>query len=245
MAGKTLPDICFEMLSEEVALERVSGFDDIENVKLLSGDEGGGIKIYRGEKIDKVTIVDFKLGRETMSPFGKNEKIVEAEIFQILPDFSYKIPVWGINSVITEDGKYAFDTDFSFGFDLVQDYDFVMKYLDPFNEEYKKFCNHKDLEIVRLDTTTTWVRSYISPVFIIAETQMEKMETVYDLCGKMIRLWAKIYSDAENLGEDFKKSQQARLQSQYSGMKDTDRMGHVIRNLYGEETFGKFFKAMV
>lgn len=242
---KTLPDICFEMLNNKVPLKRAAWFNEIENVKLLTGEDGGGIKIYRGEKIDKVTLVDFKLGADTLSPFGKNEKIVEAEIFQVIPDFSHKIPIWGINSVITDGGKYAFDTDFSFGFDLVQDYDFVMKYLNPFNDEYKKFSNHKDLKIVTLDTTTTWVRTYISPVFIIAETTVDKMEVVYELCGKMIKLWADIYRDAKKQGEEFKSRQQARLKSQYSGMKDTDRMGHVIRKFYGEEIFGKFFRAMV
>ena len=245
MEKKSLPEYCFEMLNNEVPIQRVAGFDDIESVKLLSGDDGGGIKIYKGEKINKVTLVDFKLGSGTLSPFGKNEKIVEAEIFQVIPDFSYKIPVWGINSVITDDGKYAFDTDLSFGFDPVEDYDFVMKYLDPFNDEYKKFFNRKDLKIVTLDTTTTWVRTYISPVFIIAETTVDKMEVVYELCSKMIRLWAEIYKDAVKQGDEFKQRQQARLKSQYSGMKDSDRMGHVIRKLYGEETFEKFFRAMV
>lgn len=244
MATKSLTEVCFELLSKEVKLERISGFEDLENVKLLNGEEGGGIKIYRGDRIDKVTLVDFRFKSGAPIPHYDNAIAVGAEVFQILPDLSCKVPIWGINSIILKNGEYHFDTDFSFGFDLVMDYEFTMKYLEPFNEVYKKFCRHPDLKRVTLDNTTTWVRTYISPVFIIAETTVDKVDTVYDLCAEFIRLWVRIWKEAEKRDEAFKQTQKRRIFSQYAGMKDTDRMGKVLKQIYGEETFIKFFRAM-
>jgi hypothetical protein len=239
-----LTEVCFKKLSKEMNLQRVPGFEDIESVKLASGEEGGGIKVYKGEKIDKLVLVDFKFEKGVPIPSYENRTGIGAELFVIIPDFSYKMPMWGINSVILKDGTYTFDTDFSFGFDLVMDYEFTMKYLDPFNEIYKKFSNHKDLKRVFLDKTTTWVRTYISPVFIIAETRVEKVDTVYELCSEFIKLWIKICKEAEKKDQAFRESQQKRINSQNAGMKDTDRIGKVLFELYGKETFSKFFKVV-
>jgi len=244
MESKSLPEVCFELLSKEVKLDRIPGFEDLEHVKLLNGEEGGGIKIYKGDKIEKVTLVDFQYKTGVPIPHYDNALSIGAEVFQILPDLSFKIPVWGINSIILKNGKYHFDTDFSFGFDLVMDYEFTMKYLDPFNSIYKKFCTHPDLKRVNLDETTTWVRTYISPIFIIAETTVKKVNMVYELCSEFIRLWVKIWREAEKRDEAFKQTQKKRLFSQYAGMRGTDRMGKVLRKIYGEDTFSKFFKAM-
>jgi len=245
MSEKSLTEFCFETLSRGINLQRVPSLDDIERIKLPSGEEGGGIKIYKGEKIDKVTLVDFKFGEGVPIPHHGNALSVGAEIFQILPDLSYKLPIWGINSVIMNDGTYHFDTDFTFGFDLVMDYEFTMKYLDPFNEVYKKFWNHKDFQRVFLDETTTWVRTYISPVFVMVKTRIEKISVVHELCSEFIKCWLAMYKEAEKRDEDFKQIQLKRIKSQYVGMQQTDRMGKVILGVYGEETFSKFFKAML
>jgi len=245
MKGKSLTEFCVETLSKEINLQRVPGLDEIESVKLLSGEEDGGIKIYKGEKIDKVTLVDFKFGGGVPIPHHGNALSIGAEIFQILPDLSCKLPIWGINSVIMKDGLYHFDTDFTFGFDLVMDYEFTMKYLEPFNEIYKKFWNHKDFERVFMDETTTWVRTYISPVFVMVKTRIEKVSTVYELCYEFIKCWLTMYKEAEKKDEDFKQSQLKRIKSQYAGMQQTDRMGKVILGVYGNETFSKFLKAML
>jgi len=245
MAHETLTEFCFKRLSREIALERITGFEDIEKVQTASGEDGGGIKLYRGDKIDKVSLVDFTFGQGAPVPHYDNGISTGSELFQIIPDYSYKLPVWGINSVIMKNGEYHFDTDFSFGFDLVMDYEYTMKYLDPFNEIYEKFCRHPDLTRVFLDETTTWVRTYISPVFIIARTTVDKVQTVYDLCDEIIKLWVRMYREAEKGDDAFKKKQQQRINSQYAGMNDTDRMAKVILGIYGQETFKKFFKAMV
>ena len=246
MSGKSLTEHCFETLSKEVDLQRVPGLDDIENVKLLNGQDGGGIKVYKGEeKINKVTLVDFKFGDGIPIPHQNNELSVGAEVFQIQPDFTYKLPIWGINSVIKKDGGYYFDTDLSFGFDLVMDYEFTTKYLDPFNEVYKKFCNHKDFKRVFFDETPTWVRTYISPVFVMMTTRVENVDTVYELCDEFIKCWLTMYKEAAKKDEAFKQSQLARIKSQYAGMQQTDRMGKILMEAYGKETFSKFMKAMM
>ena len=54
-----------------------------------------------------------------------------------------------------------------------------------------------------------------------------------------------MYREAEPVDEAFTRSQQERLQAQYAGMKNTDRMGKILLGAYGQETFGKFFKAMM
>ena len=244
MANKSLTQFCFETLAKELNLQRVPGLDDIEKVTLLNGEEGGGINLYKGEKIDKVSLVDFKFGKGVPIPHHGNEIAVGAEIFQILPDFSWKLPIWGINSVIFKDGRYNFDTDLSLGFDLVTDYAFTMKYLEPFNEVYKKFSAHKDFRIVPMGETTTWVRTYISPVFIIAETRIQKLDAVFELCAEFIKLWMKMYREAEKVDNDFKTRQQQRIKLQYAGMRQTDRMGKILLGIYGKETFARFFKAM-
>jgi len=246
MVEKSLTEFCFETLSKEINLQRVEGLDDIESVKLLSGKYGGGIKIYKGEeKVDKVTLVDLKFGDGIPVPHYGDALSVGSEIFQILPDLTYKLPIWGINSVIMKDGSYHFDTDFTFGFDLVMDYEFTMKYLDPFNEIYKRFWNHKAFERVFMDETTTWVRTYISPVFIMVKTRIERVAVVYELCAEFIKCWLTMYKDAEKRDERFRQNQLGRIKSQYAGMQKTDRMGKVIMGAYGEETFSKFFKAML
>ncbi len=241
----SLPQTCFDMLSKEVALERITGLEDLEHLKLANGEDGGSIKIYRGEKIEKVTMVEFKFNREGVPlPHLKNELALGSQLFQIIPDFSYQIPIWGINGHIMQNGDFGFDTDLSFGFDLVMDYDFTMKYLDPFNAVYKKYWNHPDFKRVHLDDTTTWVRSYISPAFIMVETTLDKANTVYDLCSEFIKLWVRIWKEAERKDETFKEAQKRRIHSQYSGMQGTDRMTMILKKIYGEETFSKFFKAM-
>lgn len=244
MSKKSLPEVCFELLSREISLQRVPGFDNIEQVRLLNGENGGGIKIYNADKINRVVLVDFNLGEGVPIPHHENRPSTGAEIFQIAPDFRYKLPIWGINSVIMKDGTYYFDTDFSFGFDLVMDYEFTMKYLEPFNEVFKKFCTHPDMTIVPLGEMTTWVRTYISPVFITAITKQEKVQAVYDLASELIKLWVRMYKEAEQQDNVFKEKQQQRIQAQYAGMKNTDRMGKILLGAFGKETFNKFFKAM-
>ena len=245
MDGKGLTRYCFERLAKEVPLHRVEGLDDIDKVKLLNEQDGGGIKIYQGEKIDKVTRVDLNFGDGIPVPHYNNELSVGSEIFQILPDLTYKMPIWGINSIVMKDGTYHFDTDFTFGFDLVMDYDFTMNYLDPLNDVYKKFWNHKDFTRVHLDDTTTWVRTYISPVFIMVVTRVETVATVYELCDELITCWVAMYKSAQKSDETFKQRQLERIKAQYAGMQQTDRMGKVIMKAYGQETFSRFFKAML
>jgi len=244
MAHRSLTQFCFEELSRQIKLERVGGFEEIEKVKLLSGEEGGGIKLYKADKIDKVSLVDFRFESGVVIPHHNNEISIGAEIFQILPDFSYKLPIWGINSVIFKDGRYNFDTDLSFGFDLVMDYAFTMKYLEPFDALHKKFLTHRDFRAVPMSETTTWVRTYISPVFIIAETTTDKTDTVFELCSEFIKLWVRMYQEAEKIDDAFKEMQKQRIKAQYDGMRQTDRMGKILLGVYGKETFAKFFKAM-
>jgi hypothetical protein len=244
MAHKSLTKFCFEELSKHIKLERVTGFEEIEKVKLLSGEDGGGIKLYKADKIDKVSLVDFRFESGVVIPHHNNETSVGAEIFQILPDFSYKLPIWGINSIIFKDGRYNFDTDLSFGFDLVMNYAFTMKYLEPFDALHKKFLTHRDFRAVPMSETTTWVRTYISPVFIIAETTTDKIDTVFELCSEFIKLWVRMYQEAEKVDDAFKEKQKQRIKAQYDGMRQTDRMGKILLGVYGKETFAKFFKAM-
>ncbi len=243
MAHQSLTQFCFETLAKEIKLDKVTGLEDIEQVQLLSGEEGGGISLYKG-KIDKVSLVDFKYASGVPITHHDNALSVGAEIFQILPDFSWKLPIWGINSVIFKDGRYNFDTDLSFGFDLVTDYAFTMKYLEPFDALHKKFRTHRDFHPVTMDQTTTWVRTYISPVFVIAETRVEKIDTVFELCAEFIKFWVRMYRKAEKADDAFKEKQKQRIKCQYDGMRQTDRMGKILLGVYGKDTFAKFFKAM-
>lgn len=244
MSRQSLPEACFETLTKDLPLQRFPGLDDLERIKLLNGGDGGGITMYRGDKINRVVLVDFKLGDGVPIPHHENRLSTGAEIFQIAPDFSYKLPIFGINSVIMKDGVYYFDTDFSFGFDLVRDYDFVAKFIEPFQDAYVKYSLHPDFKIVPLAEMTPWVRTYISPLFITAVTAVEKVQTVYDLASELIGLWLRMYREAEPHGQDFKEMQQSRIQAQYAGMKNTDRMGKVLLDAYGKDTFSRFFKAM-
>jgi hypothetical protein len=43
VSNKSLPEACFEILSHEIKLQRIPGFEDLERVKLLSGGDGGGL----------------------------------------------------------------------------------------------------------------------------------------------------------------------------------------------------------
>jgi len=245
MDGRGLTRFCYETLAREVKLEKVPGLDDVGQVKLLSGEDGGGIQVYRGDRIDKVTMVDLTFGTGIPVPHHDNKLSVGSEVFQIMPDLTYKMPIWGINSIVMKDGTYHFDTDFTFGFDLVMDYEFTMKYLEPFSAVSKKFWNHKDFQRVNLDDFTTWVRTYISPVFVMVRTRVECVSTVYELCAEFIKCWLAMYREAEKRDERFKQEQLKRIKAQYAGMQQTDRMGKVIMKAYGQETFAKFFKAML
>ena len=245
MNKTSLTSICLEMLSKEIKLQRIPGFEDIESVKLASGADGGGISLYNGEKIGKVTVADFSYGNGVPITHRQDRIGMTAELFQIMPDFSYKLPVWGIDSVLFEDVTYWFDTDFFFGFDLVNDYDFVMKYLDPFNEVYKKFLNNKDIKILSMAEVTTWVRTHISPCYIIAELPLAKVDAVYELASELIKLWMRMYNDAERQDESFKKSQIKRITSMYGKMKNEERMADIFREVYGKETFAQLFKAIL
>ena len=245
MNKTSLTNVCLEMLSKEINLQRIPGFEAIESVKLASGADGGGISLYNGEKIGKVTVADFSYGNGVPITHRQDRIGMTAELFQIMPDFSYKLPVWGIDSVLFEDGTYWFDTDFFFGFDLVNDYDFVMKYLDPFNEVYKKFLNNKDIKILSMAEVTTWVRTHISPCYIIAELPLGKVDAVYELASELIKVWMRMYNDAERQDESFKKSQIKRISSIYGKMETEDRMAEILCDVYGKKTFAKLFQAIM
>ena len=45
--------------------------------------------------------------------------------------------------------------------------------------------------------------------------------------------------------ETFKKSQIKRITSIYGKMEDEDKMAHILRDVYGKETFAKLFKAII
>ena len=243
MTMPTLPEYCFDVLSQEISLERVPGFEDIEAVQLASGEAGGGIQIYRGQDI-KVSLVDFRLGKGVPIPHHENRLGVGAEVFQISPDFTRKVPTWGINSIIMKDGTYYFDQDFSFGFDLVMDYEYTLKYLEPFTETYKKFFSNPAFKVVPLIDLTTWVRTYVSPVFFAALTTTDNVQAVYDLAAEYIKLWISIFKAEEKKDETFKEAQMKRIQAQYAGMQKSDRMGKILMQAFGPETFSKFFKAL-
>ena len=245
MNKTSLTNVCLEMLSKEINLQRILGFEGIESVKLASGADGGGISLYKGEKIGKVTVADFSYGNGVPIPHRQDRIGITAELFQIMPDFSYKLPVWGIDSVLFEDGTYWFDTDFFFGFDLVMDYEFTMKYLDPFNEVYKEFFNNKDVKILSMAEVTTWVRTHISPCYIIAELSLAKVDAVYELASEFIKLWITMYNDAEKQDKSFKESQINRITSIYGKMKDEERMADILRDVYGKETFAELFQAIL
>ncbi len=244
MKRLSLPEYCYSALAQEIALQRVEGLDDIENVQLANGKPGGGITVYRGDRIDKVTMVDFTLGDGVPVPHHDNRLCVGAEIFMLAPDLTYKLPGWGINNVIMKDGMYYFDTDFSFGFDPVMEYDYIMKYVAPFDSVYRRFTRHPDFKMVTFYESTPWVRTYLSPLFFSAITSTESTDTVYELAGELIKLWVAMYRDAEKKDEQYREEQKSRLKSRLAGSKDSDRMGKVLLGAYGKETFMKFFKAM-
>jgi hypothetical protein len=244
MVKTILTEACFEAFTREIDLQRVTGLDDVASVKLLNGEDGGGIRVYQGDKNVKVTLVDFKLGEGVPVPHHDNRLCVGAEVFQISPDLTYKLPTWGINSVIMKDGYYYFDTDFSFGYDLVMDYDFVMKYIAPFNETYQKFTHNSSFKMVTFYESTPWVRTYISPLFFSAIAKTDSLDAVYDLATELIRLWVTMFRDAEQGDQTLKESQSERLKAKNAGSKNSDRMGKVLFEAYGKETFTKFFKAM-
>ena len=45
---QTLSEFCYDVLSQEISLQHVPGFEDIEAVQLASGEPGGANKTYRG-----------------------------------------------------------------------------------------------------------------------------------------------------------------------------------------------------
>ena len=49
MNKTSLTNICLEMLSNEIHLQKIPGFEDIASVKLASGADGGGISLYNGD----------------------------------------------------------------------------------------------------------------------------------------------------------------------------------------------------
>ena len=110
MRTTSLTEFCLETLSKNISLTRVPGLDDLAEVKLLTGEDGGGIKVFRGKHIDKVTLVDLHFGDGIRVPHHDNRLSVQAEIFQILPDFTFKMPIWGINSIVMKDGSYYFES---------------------------------------------------------------------------------------------------------------------------------------
>lgn len=244
MKNQSLPEYCFEALSSEVKLGKIAGLEDIEKLQLSDGKTGCIIKKYKGEGINAVAQVHFQFGDGVPVPHRGNQIVTDAELFIIRPDFPNKIPSWGINTIIAKDGTYYFDTDFSFGFDLVTDYEFTMKYIDSFDAVLKNFSKNKGLKIIPFYEWTTWVRTHTSPIFMIAETTTDKSDVVKELASEYIKLWVRMFKEAENGGEELKKKQEARIQAQMAGMRDTDRMGKVIRNVYGDENFSRFFKAM-
>ena len=244
MERTTLTEACFEAFTREIDLQQVTGLDDVASVKLLNGEDGGGIRVYRGDKNVKVTLVDFKLGEGVPVPHHDNRLCVGAEIFKVSPDLTFKLPAWGINSVIMKDGYYYFDTDFSFGYDLVTDYDFVMKYIAPFNETYQKYTQDPAFEMVSYYESTPWVRTYVSPLFFTAIAKTDSLESVYNLAADFIGLWIKMFRDAQQGDQALKERQSERLKAKNEGSKNSDRMGKVLFGAYGKETFSKFFKAM-
>ncbi len=92
---------------------------------------------------------------------------------------------------------------------------------------------------------TMWVRTYLSPVFIMVNTRVEHLDVVHELCDELIQCWLRMYRDAEKQDEAFKQQQLKRITAQYAGMQQTDRMGKVMMDVYGRENFGKFMKAMM
>jgi hypothetical protein len=70
------------------------------------------------------------------------------------------------------------------------------------------------------------------------------VQEVYDLAAEYIKLWVSIFKAEEKRGEAFKAAQMKRLQAQYAGMQQSDRMGKILMQAFGPETFSKFFKAL-
>jgi len=104
MEKQSLPEYCFDALSKEIPLERITGLEDLEQLRLPDGKDGGTIRKYKGEGIDNVSMVHFKFGEGIPVPHRNNQIVTDAELFVVKPDYAYKIPSWGINTIIAKDG---------------------------------------------------------------------------------------------------------------------------------------------
>jgi hypothetical protein len=119
-----------------------------------------------------------------------------------------------------------------------------MKYLEPFTETYKTFFKNPAFKEVPLIDLTTWVRTHVSPTFFAALATTDTVQAVYDLAAEYIKLWVSIFKAEEKRDAAFKEAQMKRIQAQYAGMQKSDRMGKILVQAYGPETFAKFFKAL-
>ena len=227
MTAELTIDTCGKHIEErivsELALEPMTRFDELLDLKNLKGESTGHIKVFSGERIEKASSLSIDIA-PGMRYFN----------IHIVPDPGYRIPRYLFEGMLTSRGSQVSmdlfpDVDEAMNIDYLKtNFDGVRKIYDEARKNDRlKFENSRQMHM----------RAFASPFFLcIFDTPEDTLAELETIAARYLDEWFGLYGNAVSVTpEEAERTRQRRLHmAQTLIAEDPDR--HMVVQIYGEET---------
>jgi hypothetical protein len=227
MTGELTIDTCGKHIEErivsELALEPMTRFDELLDLKNLKGESTGHIKVFSGERIEKASSLSIDIA-PGMRYFN----------IHIIPDPGYRIPRYLFEGMLTNRGSQV-SMDLFPDVDEAMNIDYLKTNFDGARKIYDEARNNERLKFE--NSRQMHMRAFASPFFLcIFDTPEDTLAELETIAARYLDEWFGLYSNAVSVTpEEAKRTRQRRLHmAQTLIAEDPDR--HMVVQIYGEET---------
>ncbi len=231
MEHSTLREQLQRRVFERINLEAVMVDSDLQNIHTLDGREVGRADLWRGEKLQKICIVEMSLG-----PGMSYTNVL------LKPSFSYNIPKFHMNYMTMPD-RIAFDVDLYPAVDLVLRQDYIDRYYARLDEIYlkEKQAAHFDWKL----SDFSWIRASASPYFFMATTALENQETVSQVALAYLDAWLEIWASEKEVSDEERKQIAHRMGCITHWLIEREPKRRMLEEIFGKQLTDKLQEAML
>jgi hypothetical protein len=207
----------------ELALEPMTRFEHLLDLKNLNGQSTGYIKVFSADRIEKASSLSIDIA-PGMRYFN----------IHVIPDPGHRVPRYLFEGMLTSRGSQV-------SMDLFPDVDAVMNvaYLkanfDSVNKIYDEARQNEHLNFE--NSRQMHMRAFASPFFLcIFDAPQDALSDLEAYAGRYLDEWLTLFNAAEPVApEEAEKTRERRAHMARTLIaEDPDR--HMVVQIYGEET---------
>lgn len=219
----TLGQALEQRMMTELDVRPLTQYDQLLDLKNLTGESTGYVKAFTGKRLEKGTSVSID-----MMPGARYFN------FHLIPDPQFDIPRFLFEGMLMAQGSQV-------SMDLFPDFD-VLANIDTYLEQYAPVA--EIYEEARLDTRFVLepsrmlhMRAFSSPVFLLVfSTPEDNLPILEAYAERYFDAWLNMYRNAKQLStaQAAERRQQREKTGQTIKRLDPDR--HMVVSVYGEKT---------